>query len=65
MTTADQYRVKALEFAEMANNEGNPRLQLEYAGMADLYFRLAHHAENNLKSIGRDMAVSATQPAAE
>jgi hypothetical protein len=41
MTSADQYRVKALAFADMASCAANPRLQLEYAGMAELYFRLA------------------------
>jgi hypothetical protein len=47
MTSADQYRVKALTFADMASCAANPRLQLEYAGMAELYFRLAVLAEKN------------------
>lgn len=50
VTSADQYRVKALEFAEMANGETNPNLQIEYAGMAELYFRLALLAEKNQKT---------------
>jgi hypothetical protein len=50
MTSADQYRVKALKFAEMANNEASHRLQVEYAGMAELYFRLAVLAEKNQKT---------------
>jgi hypothetical protein len=50
MTSADQYRVKALEFADMASGETNPRLQIEYAGMAELYFRLALLAEKNQKT---------------
>ena len=47
MTVADQYRAKGLQFATMANAERNPRLQLEYAGMAEAYFRLALQAEKN------------------
>ena len=50
MTSADQYRVKALEFAEMASGEANPRLKVEYAGMAERYFRLALLAEKNQKT---------------
>ena len=50
MSTADQYRVKALEFSKMASGETNPRLQFEYAGMAELYFRLALLAEKNQKT---------------
>ena len=50
MTSADQYRVKALEFADMASGAPNPRLQIEYAGMAELYFRLALLAEKNQKT---------------
>jgi hypothetical protein len=50
MTSADQYRVKARAFAEMASSEASPRLQLEYAGMAELYFRLAVLAEKNQKT---------------
>jgi hypothetical protein len=47
MTSADHYRAKALEFSEMASGETNPRLQVEYAGMAEAYFRLAMQAEKN------------------
>jgi len=47
MTSADQYRAKGLQFAAMANLQSNPRLQLEYAGMAEAYFRLAQQAEKN------------------
>ena len=50
MTSADQYRVKALEFAERANGQTNPSLQIEYAGMAELYFRLAVLAEKNQRN---------------
>jgi hypothetical protein len=50
MSTADQYRVKAAEFSRMARGETNPRLQLEYAGMAELYFRLSLLAEKNQKN---------------
>ena len=50
MTSADQYRVKAVAFADMASCAANPRLQLEYAGMAELYFRLAVLAEKNQKT---------------
>jgi hypothetical protein len=31
----------------MANQVRNPQLQLEYAGMAEAYFRLALQAEKN------------------
>jgi hypothetical protein len=47
MTAADQYRAKGLQFATMANQVRNPQLQLEYAGMAEAYFRLALQAEKN------------------
>ena len=47
MTSADQYRVKALEFSKMANGEKNRHLQVVYAGMAAAYFRLAVLAEKN------------------
>jgi hypothetical protein len=50
MSTADQYRVKAREFSKMASGERNPRLQIEYAGMAELYFRLSLLAEKNQKN---------------
>ena len=49
MSTADQYRVKAAEFSRMARGAMNTRLQLEYAGMAELYFRLSLLAEKNQK----------------
>jgi hypothetical protein len=50
MTTADQYRVKALEFTAMASKEMSPHLQVAYAGIAQSYFRLAVLAEQNAKT---------------
>ena len=50
MTAADQYRAKALQFATMASEQKNPNLQVEYAGMAEAYFRLAQQAEKNQKT---------------
>ncbi len=47
MTVADQYRAKGLQLAAKASEVRNPRLQLEYAGMAEAYFRLALQAEKN------------------
>jgi hypothetical protein len=50
VTSADQYRAKAREFTEMASREKNQRLQIEYGGMAEAYFRLALLAERNQKT---------------
>jgi hypothetical protein len=50
LPSADRYRARALQFAEMANVETNPRLQLDYASLAEAYFRLARHAEKNQKT---------------
>ena len=47
MTSADLYRAKAVEFFTMASAETNRRLQLEYASMAESYFRLALLADKN------------------
>lgn len=47
MTSADAYRAKAIEFFTMARAETNPRLQVEYASMAESYFRLALQADKN------------------
>ena len=52
MTSADQYRVKALEFAQMASRATNTHLQIEYAGISELYFRLAVLADKNRKTDG-------------
>jgi hypothetical protein len=46
-TSADYYRARAQQFAEMSNAQTNPRLQIEYAAMAESYFRLARLAEKN------------------
>ena len=50
MTSPDKYRAKAVEFFVMASAEANPRLQVEYAAMAESYFRLAVLAEKNQKT---------------
>ena len=50
MTSAQQYRAKAREFSAMASREKNPRLQVEYGGMAEAYFRLALLADKNQKT---------------
>ena len=47
MSTADQYRVRAAEFAAMARSEPAPALQTEYAKMAASYMRLAELADRN------------------
>ena len=47
MTSAEQYRVKAAEFAARASAEETPKLQLEYAQMAAAYLRLAEQADRN------------------
>jgi hypothetical protein len=45
--SADVYRAKAVEFFTMARAETNPRLQVEYASIAESYFRLALLADKN------------------
>ena len=50
MTSADQYRVKAMEFLTMAGRETDPRLQADYAAMAQSYLRLVVLAEQNSKT---------------
>ena len=45
--SADMYRAKAVEFIKMASAETNPRLQVEYASIAESYFRLALQAQKN------------------
>jgi hypothetical protein len=47
MSTADQYRVRAAEFAAMAKAQTAPPLQTEYAKMAVSYLRLAELADRN------------------
>lgn len=47
MSTADQYRVRAAEFAAMASTEPTSALQTEYARMAASYMRLAELADRN------------------
>ncbi len=47
MTTAEQYRVRAAEFAAMAKSEPQPDLQAEFAMMAASYLRLAELADRN------------------
>ena len=47
MSTAEQYRVRAAEFAAMAKSETAPALQSEYATMAASYLRLAELADRN------------------
>ena len=50
MSTADQYRVRAAEFAAMAKSEPAPALQTEYAKMAASYMRLAELADRNART---------------
>jgi hypothetical protein len=50
MTSADQYRARALEFAALAGAESNLNLQVAYAQMAQGYFRLALLADQNSKT---------------
>lgn len=47
MTVADQYRVKAAEFAAKAKAAQHPALQIEHAQMAAAYLRLAEQADRN------------------
>ena len=47
MTQANQYRVRAAEFAAKAKAERQPSVQLEYARMAASYIRLAEAADQN------------------
>ena len=47
MTAEQQYRVKATEFAALANLATSPALQTQYATMAAAYLRLADQAERN------------------
>jgi hypothetical protein len=47
MTSADLYRAKAVKFFTMARAETNPRLQVEYASIAESYFRLVLQAKKN------------------
>ena len=50
MTQADQYRVKAAEFAARAKAESSPKLQVEYAMIAAGYLRLAEQADRNART---------------
>ena len=50
MSTANQYRVRAAEFAAMAKSETAPALQTEYAKMAASYIRLAELADRNART---------------
>ncbi len=50
MTSDDQYRAKGVEFFTKASAATDPRLQVEYAAMAECYFRLAILAEKNRKT---------------
>ena len=45
--SADLYRAKAVKFFTMARAETNPRLQAEYASIAESYSRLALQAAKN------------------
>ena len=45
--SADLYRQKAQEFLQKAADETSQPLQVEYAQMAQSYFRLAEMAERN------------------
>jgi hypothetical protein len=47
MTQADQYRVKAAEFAAKAKAEPSQKVQVEYAMIAAGYLRLAEQADRN------------------
>jgi hypothetical protein len=47
MTQANQYRVKAAEFAARAKAETSQKLQVEYAMIAAGYLRLAEQADRN------------------
>jgi hypothetical protein len=46
----------------MASQETSPRLQVEYAAMAEAYIRLAHHAERNQKTSIVSVPPVATTP---
>ena len=48
--SADLYRQKGQEFLLKAAEESNHVLQVEYAQMAQSYFRLAEMAESNQKT---------------
>ena len=47
MTPADEYRVKATQFAAKARRESETALRLEYEALAQSYLRLADQAERN------------------
>ena len=47
MTSAEEYRVKAAEFAAQARSAMTHALQIEYARMAASYLRLAELADQN------------------
>jgi hypothetical protein len=50
MMSADLYRQKGQEFLLKAAKESSHLLQVEYAQMAQSYFRLAEMAESNEKT---------------
>jgi hypothetical protein len=50
MTQADQYRVKAAEFAAKAKTEASHKVQVEYAMIAAGYLRLAEQADRNAET---------------
>jgi hypothetical protein len=47
MTPADEYRVKAGDFAALARAEPNPVPKAEYERLSLAYLRLAEQAERN------------------
>ncbi len=47
MTTGDQYRVKAGDFAALARAESDPFAKAEYEKLSLAYLRLADQADRN------------------
>jgi hypothetical protein len=50
MSHAEEYRIKALEFLELAHNVSEPTFRRELINMAMSYARLADLAEQNVRA---------------
>jgi hypothetical protein len=50
MTPAEQYRVKAMEFAANAKTEGDPHIRTELEALSLSYRRLAEQADRNAQT---------------
>ena len=50
MTTADMYRLKAVDLRRLANRDVIAGLRREHERLARIYLRLVGHAERNIRT---------------